>query len=295
MERLNDIYLELLSWLQYEGKPSEAIWHPLFYTYPFGLRFELGLDALDDDDAYFRSCYTRGQRICDTVFSPDDEVLLIFDGTPDRELKEALKHLRMQRVRAKWLPHFPEDEWDGDYFYRYLYAGPASEFPFSALLERAFSWKYGIYFYNRTKKLLFHPYDSRGADLIGPDADTLRPFYESLRDLLLDWDREEMARKFHPVRRCFLRVLTTTTDPERVRRVREELGRRLRGAQIIHESCQPYWKLDGWCEVNLTIDSARPLKDIQSRLASKWESDTASPQIHTEIFLPDVEFLWVSE
>ena len=47
MERLNDIYLELLSWLQYEGKPSESIWHPLFYTYPFGLRFELGEYALD--------------------------------------------------------------------------------------------------------------------------------------------------------------------------------------------------------------------------------------------------------
>ena len=137
-ENLYDRYWELLGWLEYEDKPSEAIWHPLFYTYPFGLRFELGEYALDDEDAYIRSAYTRGQRIWDTVFSPDDEVLLIFDGTPDKELKAELKHLRMQRVRAKWLPHSPEDEWDGDYFYRYLYAGPASEFSFSALLARAF-------------------------------------------------------------------------------------------------------------------------------------------------------------
>ena len=48
MERLNDIYLELLQWLQYEGKPSDRIWHPLFYRYPWGLRFELGVYELDD-------------------------------------------------------------------------------------------------------------------------------------------------------------------------------------------------------------------------------------------------------
>ena len=291
MEQLNDIYLELLSWLKYEGKPSKAIWHPLFYRYPWGLRFELGDPALDDDEAYFRVAEERAQRIWDAAFAAEDEVLLIFDGTPDKDLKAELKHLRMQRVRAKWLPHSPEDEWDGDYFYRYLYAGPASEFSFSALLERAFSWKYGIYLYNRTKKLLFHPYDDRGADLLGPDAEVLRPFYESLHDFLLNWDREEMARKFRPTRPVFLRILTTTTDPERIRVVRDKLDRKLRGAQVLQESCQPYWKLDGWGELSLTIESARPLDDIRSRLAGKWESDTAS----SEFLLPDVGFLWVSE
>ncbi|MBQ2920714.1 MAG: DUF3885 domain-containing protein [Oscillospiraceae bacterium] len=290
-ENLYDRYWELLGWLEYEDKPSEAIWHPLFYRYPWGLRFELGDPALDDDEAYFRVAEERAQRIWDAAFAAEDEVLLIFDGTPDKDLKAELKHLRMQRVRAKWLPHSPEDEWDGDYFYRYLYAGPASEFSFSALLERAFSWKYGIYLYNRTKKLLFHPYDDRGADLLGPDAEVLRPFYESLHDFLLNWDREEMARKFRPTRPVFLRILTTTTDPERIRVVRDKLDRKLRGAQVLRESCQPYWKLDGWGELSLTIESARPLDDIRSRLAGKWESDTAS----SEFLLPDVGFLWVSE
>ena len=292
MERLNDIYLELLTWLQYEGKPSEGIWHPLFYTYPFGLRFELGLNALEDDDAYFRSCYTRGQRMWDTLFAPDDEVLLIFDGTPDRELKAELGHLQMQRVRARLLPAFPEDEWDGDYFYRYFYHASADSFPFPSILTRAFSWHYGVYFYNRTKKLLFHPYDDRGADLLGADAEALLPFYEGLRDLLLNWDREEMARKFHPVRPVHLRVLTTTLDPERIRVVRSELDRKLRGAQVIcEEACKPYWKSEGWGELNITLDTARPLQDIQNQLARNWDSDTAS----ADFLLPDVGFLWVGE
>lgn len=291
MEKLNDIYLELLDWLKYEGKPSESIWHPLFYRYPWGLRFEVGEYALDDEEAYIRSAYDRGRRIWDAVCAPDDKVLLIFDGTPDQELKEALKDLRLQRVRAKWLPHAPDEEWDGDYFYRYLYAGPAGDFPIMALLNRAFSWNYGVYFYNRTKKLLFHPYDDRGADLLGPDAEALRPFYESLRDLLLNWDREEMAREFFPTRKVFLRVLTTTTDPKAVANVEEVLTRKLRGTEPEFGPLAPYWKFEGWGELTVTLTTAQPLEDIQRRLADHWESDTASTQIH----LPDVGFLWTGE
>lgn len=294
MERLNDIYLELLDWLEYEGKPSKSIWHPLFYTYPWGLRFELGEYDLDDDEEYFRSACVRGQRIWDTVFAPDDEVLLIFDGTPDRELKEDLKDCRMQRVRAKLISPLPEeDDEDEDelYFYRYFYHAAAGEFPFHAVLKRAFCWKYDIYLYNRTKKLLLHPYDDRGADLIGPDADSLRPFYTRLQDLLLDWDREEMARKFREERTVFLRILTTTTDTARVTQVREELKKRFRGTELTFSDFGPYWKLEGWGELTVTMATARPLESIQNRLARKWESDTAS----AEILLPDVGFLWVSE
>lgn len=305
MERLNDIYLELLGWLEYGGKPSEAIWHPLYYTYPWGLRFELGDPSLDDKDAYIRSALDRGQRIWDEVFSAEDEVLVIFDATPEPKLKQELKGCRMQRVRTRCMPACPGDEteYEEQYFYRYLYSAPADGIPFRSILTRivegelvarARVYSSAVYFYNRTKKLLFHPYDDRGADLIGPDRERLRPYYQSLQELLLDWNREDMDRKWRS-RTVWLRVLITTTEEDRIRVVREELDRKLRGAQVIRESCQPYRKIEGWSELNLTIDSARPLKEIQYRLAGKWEADTASPQIHAEIFLPDVGFLWVHE
>lgn len=292
-EKLNDIYLELLSWLEYEGKPSKSIWHPLFYRYPWGLRFELGEYALDDEDEYICSAYERGQRIWDTVFASDDEVLLIFDGTPDRELKEALGGCRMQRVRTPLISPLPEEDEEEDevFFYRYFYQASAGRFPFPAVLKRAFCWKYGVYLYNRTKKLLFHPYDDRGADLIGPDRETVEPFYRSLNDLLLDWDREEMARKFCAVRKVFLRVLTTTTDPKTAAQIRAELEKRFRGAALKFSDCEPYWKCDGWGELSVTMDTAQPLESIQNRLARKWGSDTASADIR----LPGVGFLWIGE
>ena len=307
MEKLNDIYLELLDWLQYEGKPSLRIWHPVFYSYPWGLRFELGVYELDDTLEYVQSAKDRGRRIWDAVFAPEDEVLVVFDTTPDRTLKQELKTCSLQRIRAQRTCPIPgEDDPDDEptYFDRHLYRAAAKESPFDAILKRIVEertlvgglWRYGsaVYFYNRTTKLLFHPYDDRGADLLGPDRESLRSYYNSLNDLLLDYNREDMDRKFH-ARTVFLRVLTTTTDPEAVARVRELLKQKLRGAEVFCEHFEPYWKTEGWGEMNLTIASTRPLKDIQYRLASKWESDTASGQIHSEIFLPDVGFLWVSE
>ena len=190
MERLNDIYLELLDWLQYEGKPSLRIWHPLYHTYPWGLRFELGVYELDDTAEYVQSAKDRGRRIWDAVFDQEDEVLVIFDTTPDTALKQALKTCQMQRVRAKRICPIPGEDTAEEIaaetlcFYRHLYRAAAKDIPFDAILQRIVEentlvggHRYGsaVYLYNRTKKLLFHPYDDRGADLIGPDRESLRP------------------------------------------------------------------------------------------------------------------------
>ena len=306
-DNLNQYYLELLSWLEYKGGASQRIWHPLFYTYPWGLRFELGEYAQDDLGEYVQSAKDRGLRIWREVFAPEDDVLVIFETTPDRALKQELKDCRMQRLLDQAICPFPNQEPDGEkprYFHRYLYRSGAKNIPFGAILKRIVEeqtisggrmrYTCHVYFYNRTKKLLFHPYDDRGADLIGPDRESLRTYYQSLYDLLLDWNREDMKRKFQ-VRPVYLRILTTTMESERVQKIREKLARKLRGARVLREHFEPYWKIEGWGEMSLAVDSIHPLKDIQYRLASKWESDSASVKNQAEIFLPDVGFLWVHE
>lgn len=303
MERLNDIYLELLSWLEYDGKSSERIWHPLFYTYPWGLRFELGLYALEDTAEYVQSAKDRGRRIWDRVFDPEDEVLAIFDLTPDRRLSQELQACRTQRVRAKRTSPFPgeyADDTGQTYFYRNLYWAAAKEIPFDAILGRIaevntvtggdYRYASSVYFYNRTKKLLFHPYDDRGADLIGPDRESLRPYYLGLNDLLLDWNREDMDRKWK-CRRVWLRVLTTTMAPGTGEKLRTALEQRFYGAALTCSDLAPYWKREGWGEMNVTMDTALSTRTIRRRLADHWESDTASEGIR----LPNVGFLWLTE
>lgn len=302
-ENLNDIYLELLSWLQYEGKPSPRIWHPLYHTYPWGLRFELGVYELDDTAEYVQSAKDRGRRIWDAVFDQQDEVLVIFDTTPDTALKQELKTCQLQRVRAQGICPIPgKDTADEEptFFYRHLYRAAAKDVPFDAILKRIVEeqtvtgglmryWSQ-VYFYNRTKKLLFHPYDDRGADLIGPDRESLRPWYRELNDLLLDWNRGDMDKKWK-VRPVYLRILTHDLSPRTEKSLRIALEQIFAGSELTISEFVPYWKNEGWGELNVCAQTPKSLEYLRKRLADRWEGDCASENIR----LPNAAFLWLHE
>ena len=303
MERLNDIYLELLDWLRYEGNPSPRIWHPLYHTYPWGLRFELGVYELDDTAEYVRSARDRGRRIWDAVFASEDEVLVIFDTTPDTALKQELKTCQLQRIRAQGICPIPgKDTADEEptFFYRHLYRAAAQDVPFDAILKRIveeqtvvgglYRYTSSVYFYNRTKKLLFHPYDDRGADLIGPDRESLRPWYRELNDLLLDWNRGDMDKKWK-VRPVYLRILTRDLTPGTEKSLRIALEQIFAGSELTVSEFAPYWKNSSWGELNVCAHTPKSLEYLHKRLADHWEGDCASENIR----LPNVEFLWVHE
>ena len=105
------IYHRLLENLAVNGCTYERIMHPLFYTYPYALRFEIGdpeLAQMSDWERYARSAIVRAGVVYHTVFDPEDQVLVIIDKTPDRELKAALSGCLLQRIRSKILSPFPD-------------------------------------------------------------------------------------------------------------------------------------------------------------------------------------------
>ena len=300
--KLSDIYIELLNWLEYEGNPSERIWHPLFYVYPWGLRFQLGVYELDDTAEYVRSAMDRGRKIWDAAFEAEDDVLLIFDATPDRMLKQELKACRLQRIRVRRtcpIPGKDMPEEEPTYFYRHLYRAAAKDIPFDAILRGIVEeqtlvggHRYGssVYFYNRTKKLLFHPYDDRGADLIGPDRESLRPWYRELNDLLLDWNRRDMDRKWK-CRPVYLRILTRDAKAQTERLLRLVLEQIFADSELSFSEFVPDRKNEGWGELNVCVHTPKSLDYLRKRLAGRWEGDCASENIR----LPNVGSLWVHE
>jgi hypothetical protein len=147
-----------------------------------------------------------------------------------------------------------------------------------------------VYFYNRTKKLLFHPYDDRGADLIGPDRESLRPYYKALNDLLLDWNRGDMDKKWK-IRPVYLRILTRDLTPGTEKSLRIALEQIFAGSELTVSEFAPYWKTPGWGELNVCAQTPKSLEYLHKRLADHWEGDCASENIR----LPNVEFLWVHE
>jgi Domain of unknown function (DUF3885) len=47
------------------------------------------------------------------------------------------------------------------------------------------------------RRILFHPYDDRGADLFATSIDSLRPAYERFVDWILEFDREKIDKVFN--------------------------------------------------------------------------------------------------
>lgn len=208
--KLEHLYTQLLEELKIDGKTYGRIFHPLFYTYPYALRFEIGLpDLIDREnwDPYVQSAIDRAKELYHSFFETSDLVLVICDSTPDRELKEAFSKCKMRRIRSLAMSPFLDDaeDYDETYFYRYLYYGTADSMPGDLFLRKIvmgavyggnnYNYSSSVYFYNTTKSLLFHLYDDRGADLIAFCAEDLLPIYRMKSDMLLDYDREEMARK----------------------------------------------------------------------------------------------------
>ena len=89
----------------------------------------------------------------------------------------------------------------------------------------------------------------------------------------------------------YIRILTTDTAPETEKRVKDAVRNLLTGEEITFSKLGPYWKIEGWGELNCTLRTARNLADIQTRFAGHWDSNTAS----TGIRLPGVGFLWISK
>ena len=93
------------------------------------------------------------------------------------------------------------------------------------------------------------------------------------------------------MRRVYLRILTENDSLETGERIQKAVEELLTGETLTFSELAPYWKIKGWGELSVTLDTARNLRDIQNLLADNWESGTASADIR----LPDVGFLWIGE
>lgn len=201
---IDSLFDQLLCGLKVDGKVFPTIYHPLFYTYPYGLRFEVGnpeLAVLEQWVDYVEVSIEKAVNIYHSIFDPEDQVLVIINRTPDKELKEKFGRCQMRRVHTPVYPAFMEDqeEYALQWFYRYFYLGNSSDIPEKLLFRRIVEgevlgsshpyYSSCVYWYNVTKGFLFHLYDDRGADLIGFTRESMVPYYNKLNGMLLEFDR----------------------------------------------------------------------------------------------------------
>ncbi|MEJ7806220.1 MAG: DUF3885 domain-containing protein [Telluria sp.] len=184
----------------------------MFYTCPGGLRFALSDGGAALDEAL--TALHKATVICRDVFSGADMLTVCLgchapDGrfemrTMLRELARAgLSIPRARDVRVDYLSGGEESMGDrGDRWLSVVFTLPATKL--QNLLWCALAYDLNvrprpgcrIHIINLAQRLIVHPYDDRGMDVVGPNSALLGQLYRKHNAWLLDYDRAQMDATF---------------------------------------------------------------------------------------------------
>lgn len=203
-----------------ETFPDLVLRPPLFYNWPIGIRFELGMGWKKGDgypeSPYLLGCYKRAITLFEALHSPSDDIVIVMDVHDfknGRNLKRELKNFSpyvekalLYRLKHQEMPFvlYDDDEVGNFKTHRFTLACRTSEVKYKPLLIALCNSEIGIgpaiyhrvYFVNLTKKTIFHVYDDRGCDLVAASRDSIRMIYKRYNDWILDYDRFEIDQVF---------------------------------------------------------------------------------------------------
>lgn len=203
--------------MELRRKIEEVVGSPyryaLFYNFPSALRFKLSEGGSPLDQVL--SALRKGTLICDDAFQGEETILVhlrAFSPASRFGLRSTLRELqvagiKIPRLRDEWLETEDQtrDDDDGQKYWVNC-AFEVAKAKLQNLLWCAITTDFGsdlrpnphcrVYLLNMAKRIVAHPYDDRGLDLISQCPSALAGLYERHNDLLLDYDMEKMRRTF---------------------------------------------------------------------------------------------------
>ena len=216
MKTLKQEYIEFLSDNFFKGFQLRK---PLFYSWDFGLRFDLQVGETNTDE-YFNEVVRRSATLYELAFDNLDSVYFVL---MDREFKRnkirfsnyafhQLSGLLKSEISYTKVTnlYFPNDKFDKRNIaiiklspdrinYRNILTAIAhSDFPprKPRLDDFGMFTAKEVYFVNIDKKLVFNMYDDRGLDIIASDVETLRPIYDKYKNWLLEYNKKQIDKIF---------------------------------------------------------------------------------------------------
>ena len=200
---------------------------PYFYNHPYGLRCELGQG--DAHEAYMATALRRALELYDILFPKGADAICFnywlqddCDSGPaeqddcDETMEENLAHaleveakkyrflrenqFRYRHVTVRNLPTYDEPG-DPDCELirrnRVVCFSDGKGFDYETLLRNEIFWEgHEVSFISFENECIFSVYDDRGCDIVFMTWEKLREFYHKIEPYFLDYDREEMERRF---------------------------------------------------------------------------------------------------
>lgn len=207
-------------WLE-QTFPQMKLEVPLFYNFPLGLRFELGVPYRGiDDPTYFEQLQQHAVSLFEAVFAESEQVCVLtftyqtvlsdIERIERNEVQVLSTYLRSECFSQVKLhsqqPDYDEDtaELNGYIQSQYVwctihdldYAGIFKAISYTDFPERGASLSESVYVIEPKQQIIFHMYDDRGLDIVGMQKGSLQRLYEQYYDWLLPYDLEKMDQVF---------------------------------------------------------------------------------------------------
>lgn len=196
-------HLDLAAYLR-KHFPSLTLGGGLFYRWPVGVRFELGLET-------FRE---RAPKLYEAAFAPEDVCVIISQDWPAGNISPPARQRYFRvfslpgafdskhPVSVQSLEVTTEEDGEQETFTLQWGELPARSFQYGYVLEGIANADHAqtpsvlerVYFLNPATAIIVHMYDDRGLDIIAATREPLMPIYRAFNDWILDFDRVRIAK-----------------------------------------------------------------------------------------------------
>lgn len=203
---------------------------PYFYNHPYALRCELGIG--DTAEEYMDNARKRALEIYGILFPTGADAILfnhwIYDACDSGEAecqnhdpeesfeeiiawtleceKEKLRFLlenqfRYRHITVRNLQTYDKpgtEDYEQRRRNRVVCYADGKAFDYRHLIEQELDWVkgHGVSFVSFQNECIFSVYDDRGCDVVFMTQEKGKEFYEKLRPYFLEYDAEEMKKRF---------------------------------------------------------------------------------------------------
>ena len=186
---------------------------PWFYNHPFALRCELGIG--DSKHVYLKNAKKRAFEIFDILFqNPPDAIFFdhyiedvsSWDGINvnntiryfKRNIKFLAQHVNKYENTIVFNIPLDEEEEENNVQKNRIICYADSKYPYKKRAIENFSWgSRTVHFVSFENECILSIYDDRGCDIVFATKEKMREFYNKLKPYFLEYDAEEMSRRFN--------------------------------------------------------------------------------------------------
>ncbi len=186
---------------------EKALSHAIFYNHENSLRFELS-----EGDSYieqFQAAFQKSSRILKYAFKNSENLFVCLSFYSDsvrfldnlsvfKELQDCGISIPRDSYTT-WQTHHEDDDAMRLFISYPLKLGDLDKHLWGVLAQELGirpAFQSSLYLIDFDKKIIAHPYDDRGMDIIGSNIALLTDLYRTFYDYLLDYDLDQMKKSF---------------------------------------------------------------------------------------------------